>query len=120
MASQCDIVIHPSTNSTSWKERGKGEGRKIIPKKAIEKRQKSVHGHDKSHYPPPSAFSVVKDPTIQSHNLRPITNAGTSGSFSRVKCSCRRRDDMLTKLATDRTEMDAVVSRLIVAWFWVA
>lgn len=53
--------------------------------------------------------------TAQSHNFRVITNKGTSGSFSRVKCNCRRSEDILTKLATDTTNNDAVVSRLIVA-----
>ena len=58
--------------------------------------------------------------TAQSHSLRVITKTGTSGSFSRVKCSWSNSEDMLRKLATETTKRDAAVSRLIVAWFWVA
>lgn len=69
----------------------------------------------------PSATRIRrKIATAQSHNLREITKTGTSGSFSRVRCNCRRREDMLKKLATETTRTEAVVSRLIVAWFWVA
>ena len=50
-----------------------------------------------------------------SHSFFAMTKAGTSGSFSRVRWSWSRREDILIKLATERTEMDAVVSRLIVA-----
>lgn len=58
--------------------------------------------------------------TAQSHSLRVITKTGTSGSFSRVRWSWRRREDMLRKLATETTSKEAAVSRFIVAWFCVA
>lgn len=58
--------------------------------------------------------------TAQSQSLRVMTNTGTSGSFSRVRCSCIRSEDMLRKLATETTSNDAAVSRLMVAWFCVA
>jgi hypothetical protein len=58
--------------------------------------------------------------TAQSHSLRVITKTGTAGSFSRVRWSWRRREDMLRKLATETTSREAAVSRFIVAWFCVA
>lgn len=64
----------------------------------------------------PSATLIRKKiATAQSHNFLEMTNTGTSGSFSRVRCSCRRRDDILRKLATETTRREAAVSRLMVA-----
>lgn len=64
----------------------------------------------------PSATLIRKKiATAQSHNFLEMTNTGTSGSFSRVRCSCKRRDDILRKLATETTRREAAVSRLMMA-----
>lgn len=52
-------------------------------------------------------------PRTHPHPLRTSTNAGTTGSFSRVRCNCSSRADMLTKEAMEKTEMEADVSRLM-------
>lgn len=50
---------------------------------------------------------------IPSHPLRTSTKAGTTGSFSRVRCSCSSSADMLTKETTEKTSTEADVSRLM-------
>lgn len=68
------------------------------------------------HSSPGSATRIRKNiATAQSQSLRVITKIGTSGSFSRVKCNCRRREDKLRKLAAETTNNDAAVSRFMVA-----
>lgn len=95
--------------SGAWREKDKGIWR---VKQANEKKIQSS---------PASATRMRrKMATAQSQSLRVITKTGTSGSFSRVRCSCKRSEDMLRKLATETTSNEAAVSRLIVAWFWVA
>ena len=51
--------------------------------------------------------------------LRSIENNGTIGSFSRVKCSWKSRAQRLTKLAIEKTPIDADVSFLMLIFRWV-
>lgn len=62
---------------------------------------------------------VLQSIRKKSQIFRSIINKGTTGSLSLVKCSWRSRDDMLIKLAIEKTLIDAEVSFRMLILRWV-